>query len=104
MLLYDCFAADDWWLNLDCAHWFDPQNRQRRSSEHQSREATQLVKESRSNSRHEQIARVAYELWENNGRPVGSAEKDWLLAEQTLELQDPAKIAFGALSLEPREE
>lgn len=67
-------------------------------------EATKFMNESRSSSRHEQIARLAYELWEENGRPIGSAERDWLLAEQTLELLDTEKLAFGGLSLEPREE
>jgi hypothetical protein len=53
---------------------------------------------------HEQVARLAYELWEKNGRPKDSAERDWLMAEQILEFLDPAKPAFGALSLEAREE
>jgi hypothetical protein len=56
------------------------------------------------NFRHEQIARLAYELWERNGRPKGSAERDWRLAEQILEFLDPAKPPFGAFSLEAREE
>jgi Protein of unknown function (DUF2934) len=53
---------------------------------------------------HQQVARLAYELWERNGRPAGSAEKDWLLAERILEFLDPAKAAFGAISLDPNEE
>jgi len=57
-----------------------------------------------SNLRHEQVARLAYELWERNGRPAGSAERDWLLAEEILELLDATKPPFGALSLEANEQ
>lgn len=54
--------------------------------------------------RHQQVAKLAYELWQRNGRPTGSAERDWLLAEQILQLGDPAKLPFGAFSLEATEE
>jgi hypothetical protein len=57
-----------------------------------------------SDLRHEQAPRLAYELWERNRRPAGSAERDWLLAEEILELLDPAKPPFGALSLEAKEQ
>lgn len=60
--------------------------------------------ESPPNLRHQQVAKLAYELWEKNGRPTGSAESDWLLAEQILQLGDPAKLPFGAFSLEAEEE
>jgi hypothetical protein len=60
--------------------------------------------ESSPNLRHEQVARLAYELWERNGRPTGSAETDWLLAEQILEFLDPTKPPFGSFSLEANEE
>jgi DUF2934 family protein len=60
--------------------------------------------DSSSNIRHEQVARLAYELWERNGRPAGSAERDWLIAEQILEFLDPAKPPFGAFSLEANED
>ena len=32
----------------------------------------------------EDIARLAYSLWEERGRPEGSSEIDWLRAEQEL--------------------
>ena len=35
-------------------------------------------------SRSEEIARLAYALWQQRGSPVGSAETDWLEAEQQL--------------------
>ena len=31
-----------------------------------------------------EIARVAFELWEERGRPAGSPEGDWFRAEQLL--------------------
>jgi hypothetical protein len=32
----------------------------------------------------EEIARLAYELWERRGRPLGSPEIDWYAAESAL--------------------
>jgi hypothetical protein len=32
----------------------------------------------------EDIARLAYQIWEERGRPVGSAEVDWYEAERQL--------------------
>lgn len=32
----------------------------------------------------EEIARLAYALWQQRGCPIGSAETDWLEAEQQL--------------------
>lgn len=57
-----------------------------------------------SDSWHEQVAKLAYELWERNGRPTGTATRDWLLAEELLRLRDPSNIPFGAFSLEAAEE
>ena len=34
-----------------------------------------------------QIERLAYWLWQQRGRPVGSPEADWFLAEELLKLQ-----------------
>ena len=39
---------------------------------------------------HEQIARRAYELWEERGRPHGSDEEDWHRAEHELQHQPDA--------------
>ena len=33
---------------------------------------------------HEMTAKLAYQLWEQRGRPVGSPEVDWFAAEETL--------------------
>jgi hypothetical protein len=34
--------------------------------------------------RHEFIAKLAYQLWEQRGRPLGSQDVDWLAAEQAV--------------------
>ncbi|MBV8049954.1 MAG: DUF2934 domain-containing protein [Acidobacteriaceae bacterium] len=34
--------------------------------------------------RHEFVAKLAYQLWEERGRPFGSPEVDWFRAEQVL--------------------
>jgi hypothetical protein len=34
---------------------------------------------------HEDIARLAYQFWEDRGRPFGSSEIDWVRAEQALQ-------------------
>jgi hypothetical protein len=38
--------------------------------------------------KHEEIARLAYELWERRGCPLGSPEIDWHAAESALALRD----------------
>ena len=39
--------------------------------------------------RHEYVAKLAYELWTQRGRPLGSPDIDWLAAE---------KAVYGALA------
>jgi Protein of unknown function (DUF2934) len=34
--------------------------------------------------RHEFVAKLAYQLWEQRGRPFGSPEVDWFAAERTV--------------------
>lgn len=34
--------------------------------------------------RHEFVAKLAYKLWEDRGRPLGSPEVDWFAAEQAV--------------------
>ncbi len=38
--------------------------------------------------RHDEIAKLAHELWERRGRPVGSPEIDWYAAERVLGARD----------------
>ena len=35
----------------------------------------------------EEIARLAYRIWEERGRPIGSAEVDWYEAERQLQIR-----------------
>ena len=49
-------------------------------------------------------ARLAYELWERRGHPIGSPEIDWLAAEQILAaLREADMQPEYALSMEPNE-
>ena len=48
---------------------------------------------------HEQVAKLAYEIWENKGRPTGTAEEDWLEAEQFFKFGDPEKPPVGAVAV-----
>jgi hypothetical protein len=34
--------------------------------------------------RHEFVAKLAYKLWEERGRPLGSPELDWFAAERAM--------------------
>jgi hypothetical protein len=45
---------------------------------------------------HEEIARRAYQLWEERGKPHGSSEEDWHLAEHQLQAGRPLKVSVGA--------
>jgi len=40
---------------------------------------------------HEDIARLAYALWEARGCQMGNPEEDWLRAEQQLRTEEPAR-------------
>jgi hypothetical protein len=55
---------------------------------------------------HELTARLAYQLWEQRGRPFGSPEVDWLAAEQALAStpgdSKPDFPVYG-ITLEPNE-
>ena len=49
-----------------------------------AKQTTPLENEDSGISARENIARLAYALWEQRGCPVGSSEFDWLEAEQQL--------------------
>jgi hypothetical protein len=55
--------------------------------------------------RHDQIAKLAYELWERRGRPLGSPETDWYASESALRLRNAQEefSPFG-LRMKPEEE
>ena len=55
---------------------------------------------------HEVIRELAYEFWEERGRPIGSPEVDWYKAEQRLRSSDsalPVGPPFSAFSMGPTE-
>ncbi len=54
--------------------------------------------------KHEEIARIAYELWERRGRPFGSPEIDWHAAENVLDAQDSrGEFTLPGVRFEPDE-
>jgi Protein of unknown function (DUF2934) len=51
-----------------------------------------------------EIARLAYELWERRGRPLGSPEIDWYAAERVLGVRDSReKFMLPGIRFEPEE-
>ena len=55
---------------------------------------------------HDVTKELAYEYWEERGRPMGSAEVDWYKAEQTMRssnLASPVGPPFSAFSMGPSE-
>jgi hypothetical protein len=44
----------------------------------------ELIPDFLGEDRHEFVAKLAYKLWEERGRPFGSPEVDWFGAEQTV--------------------
>jgi len=52
----------------------------------------------------EEIARLAYELWERRGRPLGSPEIDWYAAESALGVPDSREeFSLPGVLFEPEE-
>jgi Protein of unknown function (DUF2934) len=58
-----------------------------------------------SNAQHEQIAKLAYRLWEERGRPLGSPDDDWFRAEQEFiqRSDSPSRLPFSSIMMEPLE-
>jgi hypothetical protein len=59
---------------------------------------------------HANIERLAYALWQQRGRPLGSPQEDWFRAERELLLVDrrsymdsPAALPFSSISMGPEE-
>jgi Protein of unknown function (DUF2934) len=53
---------------------------------------------------HEEIARLAYELWERRGRPLGSPEIDWYAATSGLGVPDLRdEFMLPGVRFEPKE-
>ena len=47
-------------------------------------QCVQLTTDFPGESRHEFVAKLAYQNWEQRGRPLGSPNFDWFAAEQAL--------------------
>jgi hypothetical protein len=45
---------------------------------------------------HEQVARLAYALWQERGCPEGTPEVDWYRAEQQIQIQAGEKKPAGS--------
>ena len=58
-----------------------------------------------SNAQHEQIEKLAYRLWEERGRLLGSPNDDWFRAEQELIQRSvwPSRLPFSSLMMGPVE-
>ena len=66
-----------------------------------------------SNMRHAQIGELAYQFWEERGRPLGSSEEDWFRAERelnhelgpsfTFPLDTPLALPFSSFMMGPIE-
>jgi Protein of unknown function (DUF2934) len=49
---------------------------------------------------HAQIAKRAYQRWEERGCPIGSPKEDWLYAEKELRLfLDAQNLPFSSISM-----
>jgi hypothetical protein len=47
-------------------------------------ESLELTLDHAYENRHELVTKLAYQLWEQRGRPAGSPDIDWFAAEQAL--------------------
>jgi hypothetical protein len=65
-----------------------PGSVQREPSNFSSSVASSSLDQSPKTVTQDDIACLAYALWERRGRPEGSAEQDWLEAEQQLTAQE----------------
>ena len=48
------------------------------------RQPLELTSDFLGEDRHELVAKLAYKLWEERGRPFGSPEVDWFAAERAV--------------------
>jgi hypothetical protein len=52
---------------------------------------------------HEVMAKLAYQFWEQRGRPFGSPEVDWFAAEKTRASSERLELPLYGITLEPNE-
>lgn len=53
--------------------------------------------------RHEFVAKLAYKLWEQRGRPFGSPEVDWFAAERVVYASLAASGLVAPSATDPRQ-
>ena len=51
-------------------------------------------------NRYEFVTKLAYKLWEQRGRPLGSPDVDWFAAEQAV---DASLVASGMITPSPND-
>ena len=69
-----------------------------------SRLAPNKEEEMKEKYAHAEIARLAYELWERRGHPLGSPEIDWYAAESALGVRDSREeFSLPGVRFEPEE-
>lgn len=54
------------------------------STKIEKQQCVELAPDFLGESRHEFVARLAYQYWERRGMPLGSPEVDWFAAERAL--------------------
>ena len=61
-----------------------------------------LIPDFAGEDRHEFVTKLAYKLWEERGRPLGSPEVDWLAAERAVYSALAAAGLLGPSALDPQ--
>ncbi len=64
------------------------------------RKPVELTTDFLGEDRHELVAKVAYKLWEDRGRPFGSPDVDWLAAERAVY---SSLVASGLIAPSPND-
>ena len=72
------------------------------SRELDKQQPLQLTTDFRGESRHDFVAKLAYKLWEQRGRPLGSPDVDWFAAEQALYVSLAASRLIDPLPIDPQ--
>jgi hypothetical protein len=65
-----------------------------------NRQPLELVPDFSYESRHEFVERLAYKLWAQRGRPLGSPDVDWFEAEQAVY---KSLVASGTIPASPND-
>jgi hypothetical protein len=66
------------------------------------RQAIELSTDFLGEDRHEFVAKLAYQLWEERGRPFGSPELDWSAAERAVYSSLVASGLVASSAIDPQ--